>query len=120
MFQHPITHIELSAKDPSGAGKFYGDLFGWKIVEMPEMNYVTFESEEGHGGGFVTVGEQGFEVGDIVPYVTVPDIDAALARAEELGGKMLMPKTEIPGVGWFAHFSDPTGNRLALYTSLEE
>jgi predicted enzyme related to lactoylglutathione lyase len=120
MSQHPITHIELSAKDPSGAGKFYGDLFGWKIVEMPEMNYVTFESEEGHGGGFVTVGEQGFEVGDIVPYVTVPDIDAALARAEELGGKMLMPKTEIPGVGWFAHFSDPTGNRLALYTSLEE
>jgi uncharacterized protein len=38
--------------------------------------------------------------------------------AESLGGKILMPKTEIPHVGWWAAFADPTGNRIALYTSM--
>jgi predicted enzyme related to lactoylglutathione lyase len=39
---------------------------------------------------------------------------------EELGGKVLHPKTEIPETGWFAVFQDPTGNVLALYTSMDE
>ena len=47
------------------------------------------------------------------------DIDASLAKAESLGGKTVIPKTEIPGVGWFGFFSDPTGNVVSLYTSKE-
>lgn len=120
MSKNPITHIELSATDPKSAGQFYGGLFDWKITEVPEMNYTMFENEEGHGGGFVTVGEQGYSAGDIVPYVTVEDIEATLARVEELGGSTDVGKTEIPGMGWYAIFSDPTGNRVGLYTGLEQ
>jgi predicted enzyme related to lactoylglutathione lyase len=120
MSKHPITHIELSAVDPKTAGKFYGDLFGWKVEEVPEMNYVMFENEEGHGGGFVSVGEQGFSAGDILPYVSVDDIDAALARVGELGGSTVVGKTEIPGMGWYAIFTDPTGNRVGLYIGMEQ
>ena len=49
-------------------------------------------------------------------YVGTDDIEASLAKAESLGGSTIVPKTEIPGQGWFAVFTDPTGNRMALYT----
>ena len=51
----------------------------------------------------------------LIVYVGSDDIDADLAKVESLGGKTVFPKTEIPHVGWFAIFTDPTGNRIALF-----
>lgn len=51
-------------------------------------------------------------------YVDSADIDADLKKAEELGGKIIMPKSEIPETGWFGIFEDLTGNHIALYTSM--
>jgi uncharacterized protein len=51
-------------------------------------------------------------------YVSTDDIDATLAHVEALGGKTLLPKTEIPHNGWFAFFADPAGNRIGLYTGM--
>jgi predicted enzyme related to lactoylglutathione lyase len=120
MSKHAIVHIELSAKDPKAAGKFYADLFGWKVEVSEEMNYVTFETEPNRGGGFNDVNQEMTEVGDVLPYVDTDDIEASLAKAEELGGVTAVPKTEIPGIGWFAIFVDPTGNKIGLYTSMAE
>ena len=53
--------------------------------------------------------------GTVIVYIQADDIPAALAKIEAHGGKTLLPQTEIPGVGWFAFFVDPTGNRMALY-----
>ncbi|MCH7588571.1 MAG: VOC family protein [Chloroflexi bacterium] len=119
MSKHPIAHIEFSSNDPKESGKFYADLFCWKIEENEEMKYVSFETETDRGGGFNDTSDENTNPGDILPYVGTDDIDASLARAEELGGKTLMPKMEIPTVGWFAVFSDPTGNKVGLYTSME-
>ncbi|MBV9707198.1 MAG: VOC family protein, partial [Chloroflexi bacterium] len=44
---------------------------------------------------------------------------ASLAKVEELGGKTVRSKTEIPNTGWFAIFTDPTGNTIALFTNTE-
>ena len=55
--------------------------------------------------------------GDVIVYFATDDIDATLARVEALGGKTIIPKTEIPNVGWFGWFTDPTGNKVALFTS---
>jgi len=66
------------------------------------MNYVTFQINEEQGGGFLDVSQEGFKVGDVIPYISTPDIEATLAKVEELGGKILQPETEIPGIGWFA------------------
>jgi predicted enzyme related to lactoylglutathione lyase len=46
------------------------------------------------------------------------DIEVALKKRVALGGKALSPKTEIPGMGWFAFFADPNGNRLGLFAPM--
>lgn len=112
---NPIVHLELAAHDPAASGKFYADVFGWKIEVDPNFNYYQFTSEGGPGGGFNKIGEQGTNAGDVIPYLGVDDIDAALSRVEAAGGKTVTPKTEIPGIGWFAHFTDPGGNRIGLF-----
>jgi predicted enzyme related to lactoylglutathione lyase len=117
MTGHSIVHLEFSAKDPKAAGEFYKQLFGWKVEYMEEMDYVTYAIDESSGGGFLDTADQNFSAGDIIPYISTSDIEASLAKAESLGGKTLLPKTEIPGIGWYAFFADPTGNRVGLYTS---
>jgi predicted enzyme related to lactoylglutathione lyase len=120
MIQHSIVHIELSARDSKAAGDFYGQLFGWKIEAIPEMNYVTFEITPELGGGFLDIDDQETKAGDIIPYISTDDIKATLVRVESLGGKTLTSKTEIPGIGWYALFADPAGNRIGLYSGLSE
>ena len=121
MSNHPIVHIEIPAKDTGAAGKFYGDLFGWKIESDTMYNYVQFQAEGGPGGGFVEVGRSGmpveYKTDSLLVYISTDDIDATLVKVESLGGKILMSKTEIPHVGWWAVFTDPTGNHLGLFTS---
>jgi len=114
MNKHPIVHIEISAKDREAASKFYSELFGWQVHQMPEMNYATFEADGGPGGGFSPIGETN-PVGSVIVYVDTDDIAASLDKAVELGGKVVVPETPIPDMGWFAIFEDPTGNRTGLY-----
>ncbi|MEJ2706187.1 MAG: VOC family protein [Anaerolineales bacterium] len=119
MSDRSIVHIELSADDREKAAEFYSKLFGWEVQQIPEMNYATFRAGEGPGGGFNPVSEDN-PAGTVTIYVNSEDIEADLSKIESLGGKTLVPKTEIPTVGWFAMFMDPTGNKLALLTALEE
>lgn len=111
-------HIEFSAQDREAAGKFYHDLFGWKISQLPEMDYATFDTGKNVGGGLNPVNDSN-PAGTVLVYVGTDDIDSSLAKAESLGGKIVTPKTEIPNTGWFGFFSDPTGNLIGLYTPLE-
>lgn len=116
MTKRNIVHIEIPARDVPAAARFYQDLFGWKITSIPEMDYTMWEPGEMPGGGFSPLGEQ-VKPGDVLIYIDSEDIDADLKRVVELGGEVLMPKTEIPQTGWFGMFRDPTGNTIALYTS---
>ena len=54
--------------------------------------------------------------GEVLIYIATDDIDASLAKINKLGGKTLVPKNEIPDIGWYAVFTDPTGNKFGLYT----
>ena len=111
---HPIVHIEFSASDRQAAGKFYAELFGWKVQQMPEMNYATIDTgQTGIGAGLNPV-QENYPAGTVIVYIHSDDIDATLARVQELGGKILVPKSEIPGVGWFGMFADPSGNQVGL------
>lgn len=116
MNKRNIVHIEIPSTNLEASGKFYEALFGWKITPMPEMNYTLWEPTEGPGGGFNPLGES-TQPGDILIYIDSADIEADLKNAEALGGKVIVPKSNISGVGWFGIFTDPTGNRIALYTS---
>ncbi len=122
MADHPLVHLEISAADPAVSSRFYADLFGWKIEVDPRFNYHQFRTggtPRGVDGAFVETDGQTYKTGDIIPYVGAEDIDGTLKRVEELGGKVLQPKTEIPGVGWFAFFLDPGGNRIGLFKRME-
>jgi uncharacterized protein len=116
MSQHPIVHIEISAQDREAAGKFYSDVFGWKVQHLPEMNYATFEAEGGPGGGLNPVENNPF--GPVIIYINTDDLDASLQRIQDFGGAVVHPKSDIPGMGQFAIFTDPSGNAIGLYQSM--
>lgn len=111
-----IMWLEIASTDISASAKFYMDLFGWPIVRDEEMDYTMTAFDRGETGvGFAPVDEdQGVAPGSVLVYVYVDDVDAAIAKAKELGAPISLDKTEIPTVGWMAIFGDPGGNRIAV------
>ncbi len=106
-----VVHWELQARDPSRQVQFFSELFGWAIDTNNPMNYGMVPS-----GGKDTIGG-GIGSGDGTPrvtvYVQVPDINQALARAESLGARTVMPRTDI-GMVIMAQFTDLEGNLIGL------
>lgn len=117
MSKRNVVHVEIPASDVSSAAKFYEALFGWKMEHAAEFDYTMWEDGSGYGGGFNKVSEH-TPAGQVLVYIDSDDIEADLAKIKKLGGSVVTPKTEIPGTGWFGLFKDPTGNTLALYTSM--
>jgi predicted enzyme related to lactoylglutathione lyase len=118
MAEHNIVHVEFPAVSLTAAANFYTELFGWKHQESG--GYWMFDASNGVGGGYNPVGPGGlYEVkpNEVLVYVSTDDIEASLAQVEALGGKKLIGKSPIPGVGWYAVFADPTGNKVGLYTA---
>jgi uncharacterized protein len=108
-----VVHWEVSAKDPMKQQKFYGELFSWHIDVNEEMKYamVAAGTEDSIGGG-IGAGEQSH----ITFYVEVPNVTYALEQAEELGGKTVMPRTDL-GALVLGQFRDPEGNIVGLIES---
>ncbi len=106
-----LVHFEFPADDTARAREFWSSLFGWSFrgYEGP-IEYHTTEGTEPGGGIYPS---QEGERGPIV-YFDVDDIDAAVARVRDLGGKA-DDKQPIPGIGWFARAEDTEGNRFSLY-----
>lgn len=115
----PIVHLELAAEDRGQLARFYQENFGWEVQEFEEMNYTTFSTGEGNlGGGFNPVTDDN-PAGTIVPYISVDDINASLEKVTASGGTDPSEILDIPGVGLIAHFTDPSGNRMALLQPAE-
>ena len=114
MTKHTIVHVELPVADAKASQAFYSDLFGWEFKPDERFDYTMFQAGEGPGGGFSKLGEH-LDPGDVFGYVNTDDIDATVAQAESLGANVVQPKMEIPGAGWVAIFTDPTGNRIGLW-----
>jgi len=111
-----IVHVEIPAADKEAAGEFYQQVFGWEYRTLTEpVSYTTFMTGN-LGGGYVDL--ERVKPGDVLVYIDSDDIDADLARINAAGGQTLVPKMEVPDIGWLAVFTDPTGNRLALWTEL--
>ena len=116
MANHPIVHVEIPTIDSKASAEFYGKTFDWKLDHAPEFDYWQFAAEGGPGGGFIQVGgPSDAKVSQPVIYIGTDDIAGTLARIEANGGKTVQPETEIPGIGAFAYFTDPAGNKMALF-----
>jgi len=117
MSKRNVVHVEIPAANVEAAGKFYQDLLGWKLQHDPALNYTQWEAGDGTGGGFPAVSDES-PAGHVLVYIHSDDIETDLKNVEKLGGRVIHPKTEIPQIGWFGLFQDPTGNVLGLYTSM--
>jgi len=117
MSKRNVVHVEIPAANVEAAGKFYQDLLGWKLQHEPELNYTQWEAGDGTGGGFPAVSDES-PAGHVLVYIHSDDIETDLKNVEKLGGKVIHPKADIPQIGWFGLFQDPTGNVLGLYTSM--
>lgn len=110
----PVVHVEVIGKDPDRLRSYYGELFGWEFGEpMGPTDYATITEPAGVGGGVGGVPE-GYP-GHVTFYVQVPDAEAALAKAESLGGKRMMGPDEVPGAGIeIGLFTDPEGHVIGV------
>lgn len=109
-----ISHFEIAGKDSKGLRDFYGKIFNWtmKVESMPEGEYTMVKTSGNLGGGIC--GPMGPMDNYVLMYVDVDDINASVKQIEGAGGKLIAPRTEIPGVVTFAIFQDPAGNYMGL------
>ena len=117
-----VVHFEIPFDDGDRARAFYQGAFGWDVTPMPEMSYTMVStgptgdqgpSESGYIGGGMMARDEVFR-GPIIT-VAVDDIDGALAKVEEQGGKIVRPRQEIGEMGSIAYFTDPEGNLMGLW-----
>lgn len=123
----PVMHFEIIGSDPAKLRSYYGDLFGWEFatgdaateaVSQPGNYGFVDGSTTGDGTGINggVAGGEGYER-RVLFYVGVPDVEAALQKAESLGGTRRMgPEPERASGGDFVvgHFTDPEGNLIGV------
>ncbi|MDF2630789.1 MAG: hypothetical protein K0R39_4620 [Symbiobacteriaceae bacterium] len=108
---YPVVHFEILGKNGKALQEYYANLFGWKINADNPMEYGLVAAGPGGIGGGISSSENA--TGTCI-YVAVPDLQAALDKAVALGGKVVHPIEEIPGMVTFAQIQDPQGNVIGL------
>jgi hypothetical protein len=117
------VHFEVIGKDGQKLQRYYADLFGWEIDANNPMSYGMVAREgnvnaEGVGiGGGVGAGPPGY-AGHVTFYVEVPDVEAALAKAESLGGTRVMGPERIMDQVELGQFTDPEGHVVGVVKSI--
>lgn len=117
---HPVIWRELHTTDIDGAKTYYGRLLGWRFQTEKAARFVW-----GEGAGAYHLIESGGEIhggmallggggAHWLSYVRVADVDAALDRAEALGGTVIRGRFDVPGVGVNAVIADPRGARIGI------
>jgi uncharacterized protein len=123
---NPVVHFEMPFEDAKRMADFYTKTFGWQSQHMGEQmgNYVTVATTESdqngrpkmpgaiNGGFFPKRTDDAAQYPTVV--ISVPDIKESIKKISEAGGKVTSDPVEIPGIGWYAPFTDTEGNRVAL------
>jgi predicted enzyme related to lactoylglutathione lyase len=115
----PVVHFEIIGKDGDKLRSYYSELFGWEIAADNEMKYGVVQRDgntnpDGAGiGGGVAGGPEGYD-GHVTFYVEVPDVEAALAKAESLGGTRVMGPEQVMGTIEIGLFNDLEGHLVGV------
>lgn len=111
---NPVVHFDIGCRDRDATNAFYTELFGWKTEDYgPAAKRIDTRSPEGIQGFMTSLGHEPHHY--VMIYVQVEDIAAHLSRVEELGGKIMVPETEVPGQGHFAWIHDLDDNIVGLW-----
>lgn len=112
----PIIYLEIAATNVVRAATFYHRVFDWIFPDPDSRGYSTFSSGDHGIGGGIYRSETPHTGGGMVPYIHVTDIEACCEAITDAGGEIVVPKSEIPGTGWYGHFRDTEGNLMGLFT----
>ena len=126
-----IVHFEIPADDVERSRKFYTDLFGWKIEKWSgaigsnsssNMEYWTITTTDEKGnqaliGGGMTKRQKPHE--QITNFIDVKSVDESSSKIEKLGGKVVVSKMAVPGMGYFAVCHDTENNSFGIWESDE-
>jgi uncharacterized protein len=118
-----VVHFEVMGKDADRLRSFYSQMFGWEIDADNPMNYGMVSREDnldqgiGIGGGIgpMPEGRDGY----VTFYVAVDDVEAAIRKAESLGGTRVMGPMEVPDGPEIALFNDPEGHMIGVVKTRE-
>jgi len=119
-YTNQFLWYELMTTDVAGAEAFYTDVVGWKTDagQASDRPYTMWRTDGEHVGGLMALPESARQRGapsHWLGYVGADDVDAAAGKAKGLGATVLVPPTDIPGVGRFAVLADPQGAVFALF-----
>ncbi|MEO8609577.1 MAG: VOC family protein [Chloroflexota bacterium] len=121
----PVVHFEITGQDPAKLRRYFGDLFGWEFdTDAPVAPAVSEAGNYGFINRIATpdgvgipggIGGGAGYTGYAIFYVGVPDVEAALQKAESLGGKRVIGPVKNPGADlWVGHFTDPEGHLVGV------
>jgi len=115
---HPIVHAEIRSADPDATRAFFGDLFGWTYPTEGAYPGYTFVDTGVPDALYTAISPLQGDTDLVTFFVGVDDMEAAIAKATVLGGKVVQEPTEVPGVA-FALISDPLGHVVGLAQQLQ-
>ena len=118
-----VVHFEIPFDDGQRARQFYGDVFGWELMDMPEMSYtiaMTGPTDPEKGptdSGFINGGMMQREGELTAPnlVIDVANIEAALIAIGDSGGTVVQERQPVGDMGFAAYFKDTEGNLLGLW-----
>lgn len=110
-----VVHFEIQADDPERAVRFYEKVFGWKIKkwEGPVDYWLVTTGEPGQPGIDGAIMRR-TNHGTTYNTIDVPSVDEFTKAIEKAGGKVVMPKTAVPSVGYMAYCADTEGNVFGI------
>ncbi|MCK9566261.1 MAG: VOC family protein [Methanothrix sp.] len=107
-----IVHFEIPADDMQRAKAFYSNLFGWKIEDYQGMDYAMIDVFGAPGGGMM---KRMHPEQQITDYIGVSSVDEYAEKVEKLGGKIIVPKKAVPGMGYFVICMDTENNAFGIW-----
>ncbi len=111
---HNFGHIEIPTTNLKRAEKFFGTLFGWEFKDYPEVKYAIFTTGAEPGGGLALV-KKIPKKGQVNVYINVESIDAKLKEIRKARGKVVLKRTPVGDMGFFAQFLTPDGVGMYLW-----
>jgi len=125
---NPVVHFEVPFDDSERAKTFYHTVFGWQMMDIPEMNYIiarSAETDEQHmlkesgriNGGML---QRNDAVKSPIIVLDCKDLDAKLEEVVAAGGEVIVPKMTVGEMGWCAYVHDTEKNLIGVWQGSEK
>ena len=122
-----IVYFQIPSDDIERSKEFYNQLFGWKIDKFPESNTpegmenwtVTTTDDKGENALVGVISKRQMPQQQITNFIDVKSVGEYSSKVEKLGGKVVVPKTAVPGMGYYAVCVDTENNSFGIFESNE-